>query len=134
MVDTTKTWVRVCSLDDIAKDKASEVIIAGQRLTLARCGDSASILQGFCSHMLFPLAGSAVDDCVLTCALHNSTFNTRDGSVIDWSTFPPLVGPALAAIRQRKALRTYETKVEGDEVFVLWPTDAPETVTVKMKR
>lgn len=127
-----KAWIRLCSLEHIPTDKTIDLNINGQKLTLARCGDGASVLQGFCTHMLFPLAGSKVEGCTLTCALHHSSFDLRDGSVVQWSTYPPLVGNALAAIRERKALRTFETRITDGDLYVLWPTDDPATVRVKV--
>jgi len=132
MSDLNRAWVRVCPIDHIPTDKAIDLNINGQRLIIARCGDEARIFQGFCSHMLFPLGGSRIEECIMTCNLHRSKFDVRDGSVVEWSTFPPLIGPALAAIRERKALRRYETRVTDGNVYVLWPTTNPETVRVRV--
>src|SRR5258708_12834687 len=118
MIYNVKTWVRICPLDQIPTGKAIALNINGQRLTLARCGERASVLQGFCTHMLFPLAGSTVQDCVLMCGLHHSRFDIRDGSVVDWSAYPPLVGPALATVRQRKALPAFETRLTAVDVYI----------------
>ncbi len=132
MSELNRAWVRVCALDRVPTDKAIDLNINGQRLIIARCGDEVRIFQGFCSHMLFPLSGSRIENCVMTCNLHRSRFDVRDGSVVEWSTFPPLIGQALAAIRERKALRRYETRVTDGDVYVLWPTTKPETVRVRV--
>jgi nitrite reductase/ring-hydroxylating ferredoxin subunit len=132
MSDVVKSWVRMCSFDELKDGQAANININGQRLVVARCGDIVSVLQGFCSHMLFPLSGSRIDNCILMCNLHHSKFDIRDGSVVDWSTFPPLIGSALAAIREKKALRTYETSIDNGDVYILWPTEDPSTVRVKL--
>jgi nitrite reductase/ring-hydroxylating ferredoxin subunit len=126
--DITKTWVRICPLDNVPTGKALNLNINGQRLILARCGETLSVLQGFCTHMLYPLAGARIQDCTLTCGLHHSKFDIRDGSVIDWSTLPGLTED----VRDHKVLRTFETRVEDGAVFVLWPTTDPDTVRVKV--
>jgi nitrite reductase/ring-hydroxylating ferredoxin subunit len=130
--DIDKIWVRLCALDQVPTNRAIDVNVNGQRLILARCGDTASVMQGFCSHMLFPLASSSIEGCVMTCALHQSRFDVRDGSVVDWSAYPPLVGKALAGIREHKALRTFETKIADGEVYVLWSATDPANVRVKV--
>ncbi|SRR5882757_6675811 len=132
MNEVIKTWVRVCALNHIPDNKALDLNISGQRLVIARCGESASIMQGFCTHMLFPLAGSKIENCVLTCGLHHSQFQISDGSVEAWSVYPPLAGKTLAAIREKKALRTWETKVTDGDVYVLWPTNDPLTVRIRV--
>src|SRR5262249_24528807 len=117
----------ICNLGDLSTDKAVDLRIANQRLIIARSGNDAHIYQGFCTHMLFPLAGSKIADCVMTCGLHHSTFDVRDGSVQTWSEFPPVVGPALGA------LRGYETKVENGKVFVSWAAARPDSIPVHVK-
>ena len=67
MLETTKTWIEVCKLSDLPANKAADLHIANQRLIIARSGDNAHIYQGFCTHMLFPLAGSKIDECNYTC-------------------------------------------------------------------
>ena len=133
MTDVTRSWVRLCTRDQLPEQKAVELNINGQRLAIARCGENVSVLQGYCSHMLFPLAGSRVDHCVLVCSLHESSFDIRDGSVVEWSSFPAVTGQALAAIRDHKALRTYETRTTDGEVYILWPVEDPESVNVRIK-
>jgi 3-phenylpropionate/trans-cinnamate dioxygenase ferredoxin component len=130
MSDTPKSWVKVCSLDDLPADHATAFNVGGLSIVAVRCGDSAYLLQGSCSHMYFPLHHSKVEGCVLTCGLHRSTFDVRDGSVIEWSTFPPLFGAALAAIRSSKALRAYSAKVEDGQVFMEWSTADPSSIKV----
>ena len=132
MINTAKSWVRVCALNDIPADKAQDVTINGQRLIVTRCGDEPRIYQGFCSHMLYPLGNSGIDNCVLTCSLHRSQFDVRDGSVVTWSTYPPTVGKTLSALRERKALKSYETRVTDGDVYIAWLTDRPENVRVRM--
>jgi len=132
MSDINKAWVRLCPLDRVSSGKALNLNINGQRLIIARCGDNISVLQGFCTHMLYPLAGARIQDCVLTCGLHHSKFDIRDGSVVEWSTLPGLAGNTLEAVREQKILRTFETRVDNGAVYVLWPTDDPNSVRVRL--
>jgi 3-phenylpropionate/trans-cinnamate dioxygenase ferredoxin component len=132
MSDIIKAWVRVCALEDVPADKARDVNINGQRLVIARCGSDAHILQGFCSHMLYPLGGSTLDGCTLTCNLHNSAFDIRDGSVLKWTPRLPLSEQVLDDIRERKSLHTFETRVTDGDVFVLWTTDNPDSVRIRI--
>jgi nitrite reductase/ring-hydroxylating ferredoxin subunit len=132
MSDITRNWVRLCALADIPSDHAKALNVNGQALIITRCNDGASVLQGFCTHMLYPLANSKVENCVLTCSLHLSSFRTEDGSVNEWSTYPPVSGKVLALINQNKALRTFETRVTDGDVYLLWPTDDPTSVRVRI--
>ncbi len=132
MSDIVKSWVRVCTVDSLPKDKPKDININGQRLVIVRCDDRVHVLQGFCSHMFYPLSQGKVNGCELTCALHHSRFDIQDGKVLDWSVYPPLVASMFAAMREKKALRTYETRIVNGEVFVLWPTENPELMRVRI--
>ena len=129
MPDKARSWVKLCSLDQIPQGKATNVYINGQRLVMTRREGAAYVLQGYCSHMLFYLKDSLVDDCVLTCSLHNSQFDIRDGTVVHWAGTP--TGQMLDEIKEKKRLRTYETRVENNVVFLAWATDKPESVRVR---
>lgn len=122
---TESVWVRVCALDELPAGKAINVFFNGQRYVISRCGETAFVTQGYCSHMLYPLKGAKVEGCVLTCNLHGSQFSLKDGKVLHW----PL--PALEDTLKRKALKAFETKVEGGVVFVLWPGKDGEKIRVK---
>lgn len=132
MIDNNKTWILVCSLDRVPNGRAMGLNINGQRLVLARCGETVSILQGFCTHMLYPLAGARIQDCTLTCGLHHSKFDIRDGSVVDWSTLPGLASSTMEAVKEQKILHTFETRVEDGSVYVLWATNDPTNVRVRV--
>jgi 3-phenylpropionate/trans-cinnamate dioxygenase ferredoxin subunit len=127
-----QVWVRVCALTEIDPGRAKGFSINGQPLVAALCAEGVSILQGTCSHMWFPLSGSPVDGCALTCQLHHSKFDVRDGSVQEWATFPPVIGAALAAIRQSKMLRRYPAKIEDGALYIQWPAEDPSSVRVKV--
>ena len=132
MTDNNKSWVRICPLTHLPAGRAIDLNINGQRLIIARCGDSASIMQGFCSHMLYPLAGARIQDCVLTCGLHHSKFSVSDGSVVEWTTVSAVANKTRESVIEGKALRIFETRVEDGFVYILWPTTDPSSVRVKV--
>lgn len=125
-MSANKVWVRVCPLDALPEDRAINVHVNNQRLVIARCGERAHIVQGYCTHMLYALKDSAVKDCMITCKLHGSQFDLRDGSVQSWVT------PLTEDIRLRKALRVYETEVRDGVVYLAWNAESAEKVRVRL--
>lgn len=125
MPNIDKVWVRVCPVNELPDGLAKNLHINGQRLVVARSGENAYIMQGYCSHMLFPLKDAKIDDCVITCNLHGSQFDVRDGHVVRW----PL--PVAEDTVRNKTLRTFETRVEGGILFVAWPGDSPDKVRIR---
>ncbi|MCC7209582.1 MAG: Rieske 2Fe-2S domain-containing protein [Anaerolineae bacterium] len=125
MSDLGKVWVPMCALQDLPTGKASNVFVNGQRFVIARDGDVVTVLQGYCSHMLYPLKDAVVAECMLTCNLHGSQFDIRDGSVLKW----PM--PMLPDTHERKRLRTHETRVEDGVVYLAWPARSADKVKIR---
>jgi nitrite reductase/ring-hydroxylating ferredoxin subunit len=125
----TKAWVKIGLLSQVPEGKAINVYINGQRLVITRHQDSAYVLQGYCTHMMFYFKDALVEDCVLTCGLHRSQFDVRDGSVVLWTE--NLSGKLLEDVKTKKRLRTYDTEVRDGIVYVLWTTADPDKVRVK---
>lgn len=129
MVASNKSWVRLCDLEQVPTDHCLNIYVNGQRLVITRYEDSAHVLQGYCSHMLFYLKDAKVDGCVVTCSLHGSQFDVRDGSVVRWTEAAS--GKVLEDIKEKKRLRSYETEVRDGSVFLAWATNDPDKVKVK---
>ncbi len=125
-MSASKIWVRVCDLSDLPADRAVNVHINNQRLVIARCGEGAHIVQGYCTHMLYALKDAEVSNCLITCSLHGSQFDLRDGSVQSWAT------PLTEDIKQRKALRVYETEVRDGALYLAWNAESAEKVRVRL--
>lgn len=125
-------WVPVCSLSKVPSNKAVGFRVNGQRMILTRCADTVHVFQGFCSHQQYPLAGSKISDCRLTCSLHRSSFSAEDGTVQEWASLPGLRGDALAEVHDRYALKHFGTRVEGDSVLIEWPAEKPDDVRIKL--
>ncbi len=129
MSNMEKSWVRICALKDLPADKAVNLFVNGQRLVITRCGDSASILQGYCSHMLYSLKDAKIENCILTCNMHGTQFDVRNGSVTKWAT--PVSGQDLEQVKARKTLRRYETRVTDGILYVSWPASSPDKVRIR---
>lgn len=121
-----KVWVRVCALTDLPEGRAVNLHVNGQRLVVAREGDLAYIVQGYCTHMLYALKDAAVESCTITCPLHGSQFDLRTGSVLHW----PL--PDLEEAKARKMLRTFETQVRDGDIYLNWAANSPDKVRVRL--
>jgi 3-phenylpropionate/trans-cinnamate dioxygenase ferredoxin subunit len=107
MSEATGTYVRVCSLADIADPGAIGVEIGGLPVAVVRAGGEVFALRDVCSHEEVPLSEGDVYDHTLECWLHGSCFDVRTGA----STGPPATRP----------VPVYPVKVEEDDVYVAVP-------------
>jgi nitrite reductase/ring-hydroxylating ferredoxin subunit len=76
-------------------------------------------VQSSCPHMGGRLKdGRITPDGHIVCPLHHSEFDLRTGEVIAWTPWPPGVGALLGAIRERRQLAVFPTRVEDGAIFV----------------
>jgi nitrite reductase/ring-hydroxylating ferredoxin subunit len=62
--------------------------------------------------------GEATEDGRIVCPRHHSAFDLETGAVQEWVPWPPVVGRALGAISQEKALPIYSTKIDNEDIWV----------------
>jgi 3-phenylpropionate/trans-cinnamate dioxygenase ferredoxin subunit len=108
----------VCRADEIAIGAMKAVTVEATRLIVYRLTDGYYATQASCTHLFAPLVrGKVLDDCRIQCPFHHARFDIRTGAVVDWANFPPGV-QLLNAIRGRKALQTFRTRVANGSVQV----------------
>ena len=110
--------VQVGKITEIEDGAMKEVLIRGKTILLARIRDSYYAADNRCPHMGGKLSSGKLEGTVVTCPLHGSQFDLRNGQVIRWlkgSGFLSKVGKALKSPRQ---LTTYKVRVEDDEILI----------------
>lgn len=72
-----------------------------------------------CPHMGANMQnGEVTAEGAIVCPRHHSVFDLTTGAVEDWVPWPPVVGRALGAVSQERALPVYPTKVEEGSIWV----------------
>jgi nitrite reductase/ring-hydroxylating ferredoxin subunit len=94
----------VGQVEDVPNDTITAVEVDGTPIILVRDGEALYALQGTCSHEGYPLEMAELETPVLTCALHYSSFDVRDGRVIDPPATLPLASYAVSVIDGRVVL------------------------------
>ncbi|MCA1597095.1 MAG: Rieske 2Fe-2S domain-containing protein, partial [Chloroflexi bacterium] len=101
-------FVTVCSRGDLKKGQIALVVLNGERIALAQVEDDRyAAFSDRCTHMGGPLSDGALIGGSIMCPWHGSQFNTCSGAVE--------CGPA------DQAIRTLETRVQGDSVQIKAP-------------
>jgi len=100
---TVPEFVKVASTTEVPEGKMKMVQIAGHQLCLANIGGKFYAIGNQCTHVGGPLAQGSLKDYIVTCPLHGSQFDIRNGQAKR--------GPAV------KPEPTYEVKVEGNNVL-----------------
>ncbi|MBI3973580.1 MAG: Rieske 2Fe-2S domain-containing protein [Chloroflexi bacterium] len=103
--DGEMVWIKVLPQEHLSGTSPQEVKLDGRTLLLFQRDDLLFAVEHRCPHLRLPLNRARItDDLCLVCPWHHSAYDLRTGTVRAWSPWPPLVGPALAALRERRSL------------------------------
>jgi 3-phenylpropionate/trans-cinnamate dioxygenase ferredoxin subunit len=111
-------YVEVMKAGDLQDGQMKSVKAGGQDVLVAKVGGKFYAADNTCPHMGGKLAQGKLAGTVVTCPLHGSQFNLKDGSVIRWTNWPGVVVAVTKLIRRPRAIKTYPVKVEADKVLV----------------
>ena len=75
-------WVRTVADADLPDGGTIGVEVEGRKVLLHRAGGQLYALDDLCSHAGALLSRGQVDGCVVTCPLHGSRFDLRDGRIV----------------------------------------------------
>ncbi len=75
-------WVSALAEEELADGTVTGVEVEGRQVLLHRDGDEVHALDDVCSHAGALLSRGEVDGCTVTCPLHMSVFDLRDGRIV----------------------------------------------------
>jgi nitrite reductase/ring-hydroxylating ferredoxin subunit/uncharacterized membrane protein len=75
-------WVRTVADAELPDGGTIGVDVEGRKVLLHRTGGELYALDDLCSHAGALLSRGQVDGCVVTCPLHGSRFDLRDGRIV----------------------------------------------------
>ncbi|AUY49418.1 bifunctional 3-phenylpropionate/cinnamic acid dioxygenase ferredoxin subunit [Streptomyces sp. CB01881] len=98
------SFLRACALSELAEDVPRRVDLNGVPVSIVRTDEGVFAINDTCSHANVSLSEGEVEDCMIECWLHGSSFDLRTGK--------PSGLPAT------KPVAVYPVKIEGDDVLV----------------
>ncbi len=96
-------FVPVAKTTDVRPGSGKIVVVQGYPVALFNVGGRFYAVSNACLHRGGPVGEGELDGTVVTCPLHGWEYDVRTGT--------NTINPAAR-------LRTYEVRVEGDDVFV----------------
>lgn len=94
----------VARLEDVPAGTMLQVELDGEKIVLAHVGDRVFALHDECTHEEFALSSGELVGGQVTCILHGARFDLETGA--------PRALPAV------KPVRTYEARIEGEDIQV----------------
>ena len=101
-------WRRVARRRELRAGQPHAVVLDDERLVLVADEGTVAALVDRCTHQAFPLSEGDVVDGTIMCAWHGARFDLRTGACVA----APIGSDACGAVR------TFATRVVGDEVWV----------------
>ncbi|MFD8699551.1 bifunctional 3-phenylpropionate/cinnamic acid dioxygenase ferredoxin subunit [Kitasatospora purpeofusca] len=98
------SFLRACALSELAEDVPKRVDLNGIPVAVVRTDEGVFAVNDICSHANVSLSEGEVEDCMIECWLHGSSFDLRTGK--------PSGLPAT------RPVAVYPVKIEGDDVLV----------------
>jgi nitrite reductase (NADH) small subunit len=96
-------WHYLCKTTDCPPGEARELVSGDRIVALFHVDGAFHALDGICPHQGGPLGKGQLAGCIVTCPWHGWQFDVATGQ-----------HQASQSLRHA----TYETKVEGEELFV----------------
>lgn len=120
-------FIEVIGTEGFESGTMQEVEVDGRKLLVAHVGDEFLITDARCPHLGGHLGRNKLEGTVVTCPLHHSQFDLRDGSCLRWTDWKGAVLSIAELARHPRPLRAYQSKVDGGKVFV-GPEKSPGSV------
>jgi 3-phenylpropionate/trans-cinnamate dioxygenase ferredoxin subunit len=108
-METRTGFVKAATLAAVPEGGMLAVDVGGLAVVVCNVAGEFYAVHDECTHECFPLSEGELEGHSLICPLHGACFDVRSGEVLS----PPAYEP----------VRTYEVRVEGEDVFIAGPTD-----------
>ncbi|HEX5042772.1 MAG TPA: Rieske 2Fe-2S domain-containing protein [Candidatus Polarisedimenticolaceae bacterium] len=105
-------FARVGVLSEFPEGRGRAVLVDGHRIAILRQGSRMVAVADACPHMGASLADGRIEDGIVTCPWHGWRYDVATGK-------------GLAPARPWACVRTFEVKLEGDDVLVRIPEREP---------
>ena len=120
-INTEDNWHYAIKASKLKPGKKKMIRVGKKLILLLNVDGDYFATEALCRHMRWPLAyGAKIKDDCIRCPLHQTTHKIDDGSLVEWSPFPlfPPYGKLVCKFSKQKDLKTYETRVSGENLQV----------------
>ena len=113
--------IDVLKTGDLQDGQMVAVNAGGHDFLVARAGDEYFVADKRCPHLKGNLTKGTLEGTVVTCPLHHSQFDLRDGSVVRWTNLSGAALSIASAVRGPRTLRVYDVEIVEERVVVTLP-------------
>lgn len=103
---------------ELADGAMKAISIEQGEILLARVGNNYYAANNRCPHMKGKLSQGTLEGTVVTCPLHGSQFDLKDGKVVRWLRGTGVLARVGKALKAPKSLQTYQVQVKDDQLLI----------------
>ena len=111
-------FVELGRLSELEDGAMKKVLVQGHEILLARVSDKYYAADNRCSHLGGDLSQGKLEGTIVTCPLHSSQFDLRDGHVVRWLKGSGLISIVGKALKSPRPLVTYNVRLEEDKILM----------------
>jgi 3-phenylpropionate/trans-cinnamate dioxygenase ferredoxin component len=111
-------FIELASTEGFEAGTMRQIDLEGHEFLVTRVGDEFCVTDARCAHLGGHLARGVLEGSVVTCPLHHSQYDLRDGSVLRWTDWSGLTLSVAKLARHPRPIRAYESRVENGAVWV----------------
>lgn len=112
------SMVKAGKVGELADGAMQSVSTKQGEILLARVGDNYYAADSRCPHMKGRLAEGTLEGTVVTCPLHGSQFDLKDGKVVRWLRGTGVLSRVGKVLKSPKNLQTYRVEVKDDQILI----------------
>jgi len=95
------------------------VKMEGKEILVVRVNEKLYALNGKCTHLGCLLKKGRLENQIIICPCHGSSFDVTNGEVVKWiPNWPKMVGALTEKIGLARPLETYKVEILEQEVYV----------------
>ena len=110
--------VEVSKIGELKDGSMKDVSVNGREILLAKVGDKCYTTSNRCPHTGGKLSQGKLEGFIVTCPLHGSQFDLRDGRVVRWLKGSGIVSAVGRVLKSPRQLTIYNVKVIDDRVMI----------------
>ena len=110
--------VEVGKIGELKDGAMKEVLVRDRAVMVARIGGSYYAADNRCPHMGRKLTKGKLEGTVVTCPLHGSQFDLRNGQVVRWLKGSGLLSKVGKVLKSPRPLATYQVRVEDNKILI----------------
>ncbi len=103
---------------DFKEGEIKELKVNERKIIVVKIGGKYYAADAHCPHMQADMSEAKLEGTVITCPLHGSKFDLKDGSVVRWLGMTGVALKAAGALHVPKPINVFKVEIDGDGVFV----------------